>query len=291
MDDIRAPGVLDSPEALVRLAQAGDEAAFARIVRLHRAAMVRVSLVAALDMEVALEAVAVAWAVAWDRIGSVADAARLRQWLCSIAVQEACDIVRNGSNRPDLGDETGAVRLGLLPAVDELGTAATGEDRWAPNPDLVRRLGRLRVEDRALLALHDVAGLTPTELGRATGLPPSSALARIARLREDLGGDTGALGGDLAGAEERVAEGLRALADVPVGHVNIDAVARTARITHGDRRRRRLSIVLAAILALPVLAVPYLGESGAWPALLSSAANPSPAPTMDAGPMPSERAH
>jgi len=264
MDDIRAPGVLDSPDALVALALAGDEAAFARIVRLHRAAMVRACFVVALDAELAAEAVAAAWPVAWDRLGSLPDPARLRPWLCAIAVGEAREVVLHGSSRLDFVRTAGATdRRGGLDR------APTDTDA-----DLSRRLRGLRVEDRAFLALAHVAGLTSTELAQATGLTPTRATA----LHERLG----------AGSDERLEPRLRAFADVTVAHVNIDAVAHAAKVTRGDRRTWLASLALAATVAVAVMAVPYLGESGPWPAFAAGMSlpwpSPTPVPTTDIAP-------
>jgi DNA-directed RNA polymerase specialized sigma24 family protein len=255
MDDIRAPGVLDSPDALVALALAGDEAAFARIVRLHRAAMVRACFVVALDTGLAAEAVAAAWPVAWDRLASLPDPARLGPWLCAIAVGEAREVVLYGSSRLDF--------VGTADASDRRG----GPERNTPgtDADLARRLRGLRVEDRAFLALAHVAGLTATELAQATGLTPTRASA----LRERLG----------AGSDESLEHQLRAFADVTVTHVNIDAVAHAAKVTRGDRRTWLLSLALAAIVAIAVMAVPYLGESGQWPAFAAGMSSPLPWPT------------
>ena len=63
----------ESAEGLVRRAVRGDQAAFARIVRLHHADMVRVCFVVAGDMDAAEEAVAAAWPIAWRRLGSLRD--------------------------------------------------------------------------------------------------------------------------------------------------------------------------------------------------------------------------
>ena len=255
MDDIRAPGVLDSPDALVALALAGDEAAFARIVRLHRAAMIRACYVVALDTDLAAEAVAAAWPVAWDRLGSLTDPGRLEPWLCTIAVGEAREIVRHGSSRLDFVRTAGAAK-------PRGGAARAPGDADA---DLARRLREIHVEDRAFLALAYVAGLAPAELEPATG--PVSA--RADALRERLG----------AGSETRLERRIRAFADVTVAHVNIDAVAHAAKVTRGDRRTWLASLAIAAVVAIAVLAVPYLGESGPWPAFAAGMSSPWPSPS------------
>ncbi len=169
-------GLTESADALVRLAVRGDEAAFARIVRLHHADMVRVCYVVCSDLDVAEDAVAAAWPIAWRRLDTLRDPERLRPWLCSIAVNEARQMVRRSRRR-------GVIEI----RVDR------EQPDHAPDPagrvmdlDLAAALGRLEPDDRALLALRYVAGLNSTELARATGRSASGTRARLARLLERM---------------------------------------------------------------------------------------------------------
>jgi len=272
MDDLRDPATLDSDEALVRLAVAGDEAAFARIVRLHRSAMVRACVVITLDTELAAEAVSAAWPLAWDRLASLEDPSRLRPWLCGIAAREARDVVLYGSSRLHLGP-SGHPRPDPPPTT-------RGDDA------LVHALEGMRPDDRVFLALRDVAGLTPDELGRAVGATPRAVAAHTRWLMRGLGARLAAGSDRRSGPGGAVTGRLRSLADVSVGHVDVDAVARVAKITRHDRRNRVASLAVAGLFALVVLAVPYLGESGPWPALAAGMRSPLPwpSPSMDAAP-------
>ncbi len=65
-----AIGETSFAESTVRLAAAGDDAACARLVEEHFGPMVRAAYVVAGDPEVAREAVQMAWAAAWPRLGS-----------------------------------------------------------------------------------------------------------------------------------------------------------------------------------------------------------------------------
>lgn len=187
MSSVPAAGVSDSAESLVRLATRGDEAAFARIVRLHHVDMVRVAFVVCGDQDLAEEAVAAAWPLAWRKLTGLREPDRLRPWLCSVAANEARRLARRrrrisireisvDSEHPD------ALR-GTWP--DPSGRAA--------DLDLAAALARLAPDDRALLALRYVAGLNATELGRASGMTPSGTRARLGRLlgrlRKELGDD------------------------------------------------------------------------------------------------------
>jgi RNA polymerase sigma-70 factor (ECF subfamily) len=161
----------DSLAGAVALAGAGDETAFARIIRAHHDDMTRVCFVICGDLDVADEAVQAAWPIAWRKLGSLRDPGRLRPWLVSIAANEARQLVRRRRRRTVVElAMVGSMRPGVDPAgrVEDL--------------DLTNALARLDPDDRALLALRYVAGFDSTELARATGRSPSGTRARLARL-------------------------------------------------------------------------------------------------------------
>ena len=79
---------------LIASAAAGDEVAFRQIIATHHDDMRRVCSYVTRDEAVADEAAQAAWSVAWKKIGSVRDPARLRPWLVSVAVNEAKQLLR-----------------------------------------------------------------------------------------------------------------------------------------------------------------------------------------------------
>ena len=85
----------ETSAALMRLAAAGDEIAFARIVDDHHADMSSVCfVVTGGDFEVTEEAVQAAWPIAWRKLDTIRDPERLRPWLISIAVNQARQLSR-----------------------------------------------------------------------------------------------------------------------------------------------------------------------------------------------------
>ena len=166
----------DDAASALRLAIAGDEVAFTRIVATHHTAMTRVAYVVSGDLGVADDAVASAWAIAWRRMHTVRDPDRLGSWLVSVAANEARQLVRRQRRR--------SVREIPLDATD--GPVVGDPSARAPDLDLARVLATLHADDRALLALRYVAGLNSTELGRATGRSASGTRARLARLLDRL---------------------------------------------------------------------------------------------------------
>jgi RNA polymerase sigma factor (sigma-70 family) len=165
----------DSLAGAVALAGAGDETAFARIIRAHHDDMTRVCFVICGDLDVADEAVQAAWPIAWRKLGGLRDPGRLRPWLVSIAANEARQLVRRRRRRSVV---EAAMVSSVSPGVDPASHVG--------DLDLTNALGRLDPDDRVLLALRYVAGFDSTELARATGRSPSGTRARIARLLDRL---------------------------------------------------------------------------------------------------------
>jgi RNA polymerase sigma factor (sigma-70 family) len=159
----------------VALAAAGDEAAFARIIRAYHDDMTRVSFVICGDLDLADEAVQAAWLIVWRKLGSLRDPDRIRPWLVSIAANETRQLVRRGRRRSVIEL---AVADAAMPGVDP---AVRIDDL-----DLTNALARLDPDDRTLLALRYVAGFDSTELAKATGLSPSGTRAKLARLLDLL---------------------------------------------------------------------------------------------------------
>src|SRR5258706_752050 len=93
MTDI-AVGEGATVEALVRRAASGDTVAFTRLVVEHNPAMARVAYVVCGDVELARDAVQVAWSIAWRRLGNLRDPEHVRSWLVAIAANEARQQVR-----------------------------------------------------------------------------------------------------------------------------------------------------------------------------------------------------
>lgn len=251
MADLRAPGALDSPDALVPLARAGDRIAFARIVRLHRSDMLRVAFVVTGDETLALRAVAASWPLASSRLGRLRQPARLGPWLCAIAAQEARAAVGRHRDRPVL-------LVGPAPA----------------DPELAAGLAGLSADDRLLLALRDLAGSTPDELAGGTGSRSGEVLARLEAIEGRL---DPAARGDLATR-------LRAYAAITFPPVDIDAEARRAILIRNDRRIGVASVVVAVVVSLLVVSMTYV----VWGRPVASPGPVAPSPTAELRPAPAE---
>ena len=161
---------------LIASAAAGDEYAFRRIIAAHHDDMRRVCVYVAGDRAIADEATQAAWVIAWKKIGSVREPARLRPWLMAVAVNEAKQLLRKRRRRAEIEVPTdGSLESGGMDPSADVGTL-----------DLRRALDRLDPDDRALLAMRYVAGFDSNELAVALGISPSGTRNRLERLRKRL---------------------------------------------------------------------------------------------------------
>jgi RNA polymerase sigma-70 factor (ECF subfamily) len=169
--------------ATVESAAAGDEAAFASLVDAYQADMERVSFTICGDIDLAREGVQLAWAIAWRRLGTLRDAARIRPWLVTVAANETRRLIRRRSGRR-------LVEIAVsMPDIGEPGGGLDPSDRVA-EVDLSNALLRLAEIDRTIIAFRFLADMTSAEIGTAIGLSAAGVRTRLARaldrLREDL---------------------------------------------------------------------------------------------------------
>jgi DNA-directed RNA polymerase specialized sigma24 family protein len=155
----RSPGV-------VALAASGDEVAFARIVAAHHDDMVRVAYLVTGEIDLARDAVQSAWPITWRKLSTLRDPDLRRRRLREVTI--------------------GILGEGAEPLSGRL------DDR-VREVDLRNALLHLSPEDRGVVAMRYVLGLSSTEIGRATGLSPTGVRSRLARalerLRKELGDD------------------------------------------------------------------------------------------------------
>lgn len=248
MTGSRSAAAQDSPEELVRRAADGDTAAFARLVRLHNEDMTRVAFVIVGDSAAAAGATEAAWFDAWTGLRRKRTPEALGSWLCSLAAAEATGLARRrdarGSTTPELDDrptDPPAVPAADLPADEALMTA----------------LARLDPEDRALLALRHVAGLSMSEMGQAMRRSKPPVEIRLIRIEADMGGLLPA-GFAPAELDRLLGQRLRAYAHVPVRHVDADATSRRARAEESLERTRVVSVAIAAVVGVFVAIHPHL---------------------------------
>jgi len=159
--------------AVLIRASNGDPEALAQIMAAHSGDMARVCMVISGDPDVAHEAVQAAWASAWRRLGSLRDPDRLRPWLISIAANQARQILRSARRRRSYEDS-----VTPQPPIDPGSRAEL--------IDLAEAVSHLEPDQRRLLGLRFVGGLTSEEIARELGGSASAVRGRIARIVKRL---------------------------------------------------------------------------------------------------------
>jgi RNA polymerase sigma-70 factor (ECF subfamily) len=163
------------PRSNARLAAEGDEYAFARLISEHSSAMMRVAFVIAGDWSTAQDAVQSAWTLAWKKLPSVRDPAKLEAWLVSIAANETRTILRRTRRRMVVETHAGPEP-----------TPGSDPDAAIDLVDLRNALRRLSPDDRALVAMRYLSGFDATQIGAAMGISSSGVRSRLGRILERL---------------------------------------------------------------------------------------------------------
>ena len=139
--------------------------------------MTRVAFLICGDLDLADDAVAAAWALAWRKLAGLRNPEKVRPWLVTIAANEARRLAASRRRRSVLEIE-------VTPLVE--GVRFKDPGSRPGDIDLANALNRLGPGDRALLALRYVAGFDSFEIAEAMGKSASGTRARLARLLSRL---------------------------------------------------------------------------------------------------------
>jgi RNA polymerase sigma-70 factor, ECF subfamily len=166
--------------ALVVAAQAGDEGAFAALVRLHQRRAYAVARAIVLSHEDAEDAVQEGFLHAYKALDRFRPDQAFGAWLHRIVANAALDIARRRKVRQ-------AEELPETVASPFRDPAEAGDLR-----DRLRAaLARLGERQRAVIVLHDIEGFKHAEIGETLGIPEGTARSDLhharAQLRRALG--------------------------------------------------------------------------------------------------------
>jgi RNA polymerase sigma factor (sigma-70 family) len=228
-------------DALIARARAGDERAYAELVRAHEGSARRtaVSIAGASAGE---DATQEAYIKAYRKLGTFRLGSPFRPWFLRIVANEARNARRSAARHARLAE-----RAALAPArggaADELELIAR-EERAA----LLAALDRLPVEDRIALLGRFVAELDDSETARLLGVRPASVRVRIWR------------------ALERLRHELAAVSAVLLAAAAVLALSPTARSAARAALDLVPGVAVEHVSTLPPRAVdvapPYLGVPG-----------------------------
>ncbi|MBY8829699.1 RNA polymerase sigma factor [Hephaestia mangrovi] len=167
---------------LAVLARDGDEAAFAEIMRRHRAAIYRLVAICSGDVEEALDLTQDSFVAAYRNLARYDSARPLRPWLSAIALNRCRDWRRRRRVRA------------LLAWGDAVATTVP-DDR--PDPETVagdraaldalrREIAQLPAKLRDVLMLRTIEGLSQAETAEALGITVKAVETRLSRARARL---------------------------------------------------------------------------------------------------------
>jgi RNA polymerase sigma-70 factor, ECF subfamily len=176
---------------LVRHARAGDEGAWAELVRRHHQAVYRAAFAALLRAEEADEAAQDAWIAAWHGIESFREQASVRTWLLTIAWRKALDrrrvvvrwLRRLASPAGSLDEDVN--QMELLPDTQTAGADVALEAR-DQRAMVARALRGLSPKLRDCLLLAASGEMTYEEIGVLLGVPLGTVKWRVSEARKQL---------------------------------------------------------------------------------------------------------
>ena len=167
----------DEERALAKAARAGDEDAFAGLVRLHQRRAYLVARAIVTVHEDAEDAVQEGFVRAHQAIGRFDTSQNFGPWLNRIVANAALDIARRRKVR----------------STDELSDSLRSPFRDpAADAELKERLAKALAElperARSVIVMHDVEGFTHAEIGEMLGIPGGTARSDLHHARRKLRG-------------------------------------------------------------------------------------------------------
>ena len=167
---------MSDPREDVRLAQAGDEAAFERLYRAHAGRVYALCLRLVADGAWAEELVQDVFVRAWERLGSFRGESAFSSWLHRLTVNLVFATRRAAGRRG---------RREITADLEEIGAAGRN-----PHPgikmDLDKAIAALPNGARVVLVLYDIEGYGHEEIARMTGIASGTSKAQLHRARRLL---------------------------------------------------------------------------------------------------------
>ncbi len=178
----------ETDPALLRRAQAGDEAAFGELMRSHHEHVYRLVYAIVRHEADARDIAQEIWLTVWQRLPTFRGDAKFTTWLHPIAVRRALDHLRKRKRWYNrfLPFATGDAAVESVPEPATT-TDARQLTEGSERSDRFRRaLDALPAHHRAVLALREVQGLSYDEIAQATGIPAGTVMSRLYHARRIL---------------------------------------------------------------------------------------------------------
>ena len=183
-----APGRKETVEpadeaALVRAAQAGDQAAFAGIVRLHQRGIYRVAYGLVRNAADADDLAQETFVRAYRALSTFRAGEPLWPWLSRICVNLAYSLFRRRKRRPETALEPLVEAGQQWAAEDDPVENVAGRERAER---LHEAFEELKPEHQQVLVLRVVEGMSYEEIARTLHVPAGTVMSRLSRARAEL---------------------------------------------------------------------------------------------------------
>lgn len=172
----------------IQKAAKGDHAAFEWLVEQYQTPVYRLCLRMSGNPEDAADLTQEAFLKAWRNLESFHFESAFSTWLYRLASNTCLDFLRQAKRRPTVSlvteDDEGEEQI-----MDVADDAATPEEQVITNLDreaLCEGLNRLPEEQRQLLILRAVNGLSYAEIAQILSIKEGTVKSRLARARETL---------------------------------------------------------------------------------------------------------
>ncbi len=173
---------------VIRRVQHGDAEAFGMLVEAYQKNVFNVALQMTGNREDAQDMAQEAFLKAYSSLNSFRGDSKFSSWLYRIVANVCLDFKRRQGRRPSssltVEDEEGEVLE--LDIADESQSPEKLLERKLTREAVRRGLAELPEEQRQILLLREIQGLSYEEIGEAMGLEPGTVKSRIFRARKKL---------------------------------------------------------------------------------------------------------
>jgi RNA polymerase sigma-70 factor (ECF subfamily) len=162
---------------LIELARRGDVPAYEELVRRYSETAFRTAYFVCGDADEARDAAQEGFVRAWGALGRFRPGAEPRPWLLRIVANAARNRRRSGARREGLALRIARDRPSDDAAPSPEAAVLAAESR----AELMRALDALRPEDRLVIGLRWLVGLSEAELAAALDVPRGTVKSRLSR--------------------------------------------------------------------------------------------------------------
>jgi RNA polymerase sigma factor (sigma-70 family) len=169
-----------SEELLVRRAAAGDERAYSRLIQAYQSRLYNFVRSMVQNEELAEDITQESFVKAYFNLNKLKEPARFKSWLFRIANNNTLDYLRK--KKLPVQDVDESVRESYV----DVGSPEAGAIEGERSAHIWSALAKLKPEQRNILVMCDIQGLSYAEIAEALGVPFGTVQSRIFYARKKL---------------------------------------------------------------------------------------------------------